>query len=85
MTDLAHPVTDYLTAEQAAVVVGVGSKRIRFACHMGALKARKLGHVWAIRPVDLAAWAHATHIRRIQQTRGQAARARKENDNALDR
>jgi hypothetical protein len=66
--DAPH-VPEYLTAAQAAAVVGTDVTNVKRACRMGQLKAYKAAHLWLITANDLIAWEQATRDRRRAQTR----------------
>lgn len=64
----AH-VPEYLTAAQAAAVVGTDVTHIKKACRDGTLKAYKAAHLWLIKAHDLVQWEQATRENRRRQTR----------------
>lgn len=65
--------TDYLTTQQAADILGVDSSAVRRLCIDGVLTAEKFGHMWRIKH-DETFTEYASNPRR-QQGRG---RPRKE-------
>ena len=65
--------TDYLTTQQAADILGVDSSAVRRLCIDGVLTAEKFGHVWRIANDDTFA-EYAANPRR-KQGRGRPRKA----------
>ena len=65
--------TDYLTTQQAADILGVDSSAVRRLCIDGVLTAKKFGHMWRIRHDDTFI-EYASNPRR-RQGRGRPRKA----------